>query len=432
MEYKKKKVGLFTFGLSLIIMGTAVLLNRYSQSPILKDYYLLWPAFLILLGLEFIITKLYYDFKKEEVQLSPSGLSIFLVIVVIFVSFLWGNIHSLPFNFNFGFDNDIRLGSFRNAVHESYQFGPFEIENLEELVVNNTRGRIDIQPSNDGTLKIEAEISARTNDEEKAKKWMEEIITIDQGSVTTIESSNPSARNEIAIEKIDLSIFVPKTVKIRASTSFGDILVTDMEKDVNIKQRFAGVEIANIKGQVTIESSFGPIEVSSVTGGVEIHNRHGRVRVEDISGTVAVENEHGNTHVKNVGEHLTVNSRHGEVSVQDVKGNARISNEYDQTKCSNIEGNLTVQGRHSRLDLADIKGNIDAETAYDSIYLSNDSYDHSDITLSASYGSIHVSDIPGIQVDKKGNFEDASIKMGSGSQKIRLSAEHGSIRIEAR
>ena len=87
----RKKVGLFTLGIILILCGTFMLLNRYTNFSLPDDIYLLWPVFLILLGLEFIFTKLWYDVRKTDVYLSPSGISIFLAILLLLFSSIWLN-----------------------------------------------------------------------------------------------------------------------------------------------------------------------------------------------------------------------------------------------------------------------------------------------------------------------------------------------------
>ena len=74
----RKKVGLFTLGIILILCGTFMLLNRYTNFSLPDDIYLLWPVFLILLGLEFIFTKLWYDVRKRMFICPPAAFPSFL------------------------------------------------------------------------------------------------------------------------------------------------------------------------------------------------------------------------------------------------------------------------------------------------------------------------------------------------------------------
>src|SRR5690554_5954387 len=120
-------------------------------------------GFLIMLGIEFIVTKLYYDYNQQEVQLSPSGISIVLAIVILFTSSLWTNTGFNISNFNWSFNNTNWNYNYEHIIEELYKPDVFEVSETKKLVINNARGSIDIQASNDNVLKIEAAIRFATN-----------------------------------------------------------------------------------------------------------------------------------------------------------------------------------------------------------------------------------------------------------------------------
>jgi hypothetical protein len=425
----RKKVGLFTLGITLVLSGIAIILTRYTDFHLFGDIFLLWPIFLILLGLEFIISKLWYDFRNENVQLSPSGLSIFLALVILFVSSAWIRPgFSLPdFNFNF---NGNMTNFYKDTVEDTIKVHFADLSDIQQVVINNARGSVEVLPSDDRQLDLEAQVRINTNNKEEAYHLLQDIITVNQGSVTTITGKNLSTNREHSLQHINMTIRVPKEVEIELSTEFGPVFVKDMENNVSVRQKHSDVTLENIKGNTDIHSSFADINASAITGDLNISNSHGRIKVESVSGSANIENSFASTAAQKIGRDLSINSKHGEVQVDDIKGNASIENQYSSISCSNIEGNLDIRAQHSKIIMSSIKGNIDVETSFDDIRLSNPDYTESEIKASTSFGSIKADDKINLKIDDKRNLQEASVTNGSGSQKIRLKNQHGDIRID--
>lgn len=425
----RKKVGLFTLGITLILSGIAIILTRYTDLNLFKDIFLLWPIFLILLGLEFIISKLWYDFKNQDVQLSPSMVSILLALVILFISSAWVKPgFSLP-DFNFGFNSN-PMEVYKDTVEDTFRIDSADLSNVQQIVINNTRGSVEVLPSDDKQLNLEALVRINTNNKEEAHSLLQDIITVDQGSITTITSKDLSIYREHSIQYINMTLRVPKEAEIGVSTEFGPIFVKDMENTVSISQRHSDVTLENIKGNTDIHSSFADISITAITGDLNISNSHGIIKVEEVSGGTNIGNSFASTTAQKIGGNLSINNMHGEVQVKEIKGNATIVNQYSGINCSNIEGNLDIRAQHSEVIMSSIKGNIDVETSFDDIRLSNPSYTESEIKVSTSFGSIQANNKINLKIEDKQNLQEASVTNGSGSQKIRLKNQHGDIRID--
>ena len=427
----RKKVGLLTLGITLILCGTAIILTRYTDIRLFKDIFLLWPAFLILLGLEFIFTKLWYDFKKQDVQLSPSGISIFLAILILFISSAWTNPGFRIPGFNWNFDLG-RAGFFySDSVEDTVEVESAETADVRQIVVNNERGAVEVQPSDDGQLRLEAKIRIDTNKKDEAYALIRDIITVDRrDGIMTVSVKNPSTSRDHSLQYVNMTLWVPRDTELELSTGFDRVSVKDMENNVTVRQQHGDVNLENIRGNATINSSFTAIRAAGITGDLNLINSHGEVQVENVSGSASIENSFDSTKAQQIGKDLTVKSKHGEVQAKEIKGNASIENEYDDISCSNLGGSLKVLGQHGAVSLEDIKGNIDAETTYDDIRLANPSYDNADIKANTSFSSIRGDDEIHLKVNDEENLQEASVINGSGSQKIRLKNQNGDITIE--
>ncbi len=434
MEAKRKKVGLFTLGITLILVGTAILLNRYTDYAVLKDLYLMWPAFLILLGLEFIATKIYYDVRKQDIQLSPSGISIFLVIILLFTSVLWSGINTNAFPFGFNINSNWGAWNFAHQVRETLEPDEISLADAMNIEIKNVRGIVDIQPWDEHTLKVTAEVIVDTNNIERASELMGDILRISGGNRASVTVRNPysALSNEHQLNAVNLTLWVPRSLSVIVETSFGEIYAADLHADITARNAHSRVDLTNITGNVQVNNRHGRVSVKTVIGNASIVNAHGEVLVEDIFGMLKIENEHNSTTARTIEKDVDIRSRHGQVRLENVSGNARVENEHNSTNIDNITGNLTVISRHGAVNLSNISGDIDVKNEHNSIRLTNDHYDNTDIAVETAYNSIHADSKIGLIIHKETNTQDGSVINGNGRQKIRLKNRHGEIRIDIR
>lgn len=76
-----KRIGTFTFGLTLIILGIVVIIQTFLPFDLLRYTLMLWPIVFISIGAE----TLYYLFKKD-IQIKYDFLGIILSIFLVFLS----------------------------------------------------------------------------------------------------------------------------------------------------------------------------------------------------------------------------------------------------------------------------------------------------------------------------------------------------------
>ncbi|HHW56948.1 MAG TPA: hypothetical protein GXX15_04590 [Clostridia bacterium] len=89
----KRKTGILTSGLFLIMLGIVLLLEKlYIPIPYFV-YDIVWPAFFIMLGLELVFSKKLYG---EE----NSGINLGIILLVFLILFFTSEIFYFPpFNF---------------------------------------------------------------------------------------------------------------------------------------------------------------------------------------------------------------------------------------------------------------------------------------------------------------------------------------------
>lgn len=78
-EKKEKRVGTYTFGVMLIIIGISVLIMTFTKFDFFKYLLMLWPVVLIGLGIEIL-----YLNSKSNIKVKIDLISIILMGIVLF------------------------------------------------------------------------------------------------------------------------------------------------------------------------------------------------------------------------------------------------------------------------------------------------------------------------------------------------------------
>jgi len=427
MQPRKRKVGLITFGLSLILIGAFYLLEQYTNITLSNDLYLLWPIFLILLGLEFIITKFIYDRKEEEVLLSPSILSIVLIILILGVTAFWRHFPEIK---DFPRMLSRNVDYYRYKTSESFDSGTIILDEVETISVNNTMGDITVKASPDNTLSVKAQITVRSDDEERAREYAKNAIKITKGVHTSIETERIyDTSNIVGSVSVDYTILVPREVDLRIENNFGAIQVSGIKGDVTSINRNGATTITNIDGDVEAESSFGPITIERVTGKVDADNKNGKIRAWEIGDTTKLTNSFGEIEARHINGDLTADTKNGTVEVEDIKGDADLTSSFGRISAATVAGNVSATNRNGNIELSDITGNIDCDTSFGSIVWKTDFVDNTHIEASSRLGEI-VADDFSIPVKKETTTSKISHTLGSGDRKVVLKTSNGSITIE--
>ena len=112
-EKKERRVGTYTFGVMLIIVGISVLIMTFTKLDFFRYLLMLWPVVLIGLGIEIL-----YLNSKSNIKVKIDFVSIILMGVVLFFTaiFSLGNY----FVNKVLYDEDIKGRVFNQYFENSY------------------------------------------------------------------------------------------------------------------------------------------------------------------------------------------------------------------------------------------------------------------------------------------------------------------------
>ncbi|HQJ38397.1 MAG TPA: DUF5668 domain-containing protein [Bacillota bacterium] len=429
----KRKVGSITLAVGLITVGALLFAQNFMDIPV-KDIYKYWPVLLIGLGLEMILYMLLYGRSNTEVKLSIDGLCIVFIIILGIISngirFFDVDIpgrHYFRFNGSslfegFNYRTEISEKLIKDNISDGY--------NVKTLKVTNDFGEIKVLPADGNTIRLEADITVKCNDESKAREYARNSVEIIEGEVTELYPKTPYnwVKGDHARAQIDFVVYVPKGISLEARGSFGDIRAEGIEGECRIENKNGEIIASNISGDADIDNSFGDIEVNNIGGKADISNNNGEISADNIGGSAVIENHFGDIEAEKVGGDLKVVNNNGRIYVKEVRGKADLVNAFGDIGINRVDGGITVENKNGRIEAEDVAGNAQIKNAFGDIYYKSASADNGDIYASTKFGSIDC-DKP-LQIKKEGQDTVAQGRLGTGQYKIELETKNGSITIK--
>lgn len=366
---KEKKIGVFTLAISLILLGALFLLDNFIDMNIYDILSIAWPVIIILLGLELIFSK--FIFGKDEAKLSISGKSIFFIIVIVCISFVFAAIHQIPLRLDID-------GSFIPIVYKNETIENRDIEvqvkDKDKLEVKNEFGNVKVKKGDQKDIKINMQVKMRHNyDGEEAKRIVSDILDVINNDGDTIQIVNNgeriTANGQISNLEVDLDIVIPKDMELDITNKYGEVSVDDLGDGAVISNKHGDVSINNLKGDIDIENSYGKVEITSIQGSASVKNKHGKVLANSVSKDIGVENEYGAVEVNDIGGNADISNKHELIEAKKIRGNLTIESSYCKIDIDEIEKDLKINGKGGNINSQNIDGNVRIDSEHGNIKL---------------------------------------------------------------
>ncbi len=429
----KRKVGSITLAVGLITVGALLFAQNFMDIPV-KDIYRYWPVLLIGLGLEMVLYMVLYGRNNTEVKLSVDGLCIVFIIVLGLVSngVKFINIDN-PGQMFFGYHGNSIIDGvrYRTEISETYVKDNISSSfNLKELKLTNNFGDIKVLPTDAKSIRVEAKVTVKCNDEGKAREYAKDAIEIREGEVTELSPKNPANwdKDDFAKAQVDFVVYVPKQVNVDVDSSFGDIRVEGIDGQCVLENKNGEIKASDIGGDVDIDNSFGDIEVSDVRGKADIINRNGEITADKISGSAVFESHFGDITATQIGGDLKITNNNGRITASDISGKADLGNAFGDINLDKVNGGATVESKNGRIEAEDVAGNVQIKNSFGDIYFKSASINDGDVYARTKFGNIDCE--KSLQLNKEGQDTIAQGKLGTGQNRIELTTNNGNIDIE--
>jgi hypothetical protein len=426
---KKRKVGTVTLAASLIAAGVVLFAQNFIDITI-GGLFKYWPVLLIALGIEMLIVMVTQ--RNEDVKISIDGFCIAFIIVVgimsnsaTFINF------DFPFEFNFNGDTIMEGIRYNTSIKEEIKKDNISSSyTIDTVKVTNPFGNVRVEETSESSIRIEASMEIKCNDEEKAKEYAQNAIVINEGNTTEIYTReiSSSERHDYSNAKINYVIFVPQNVKVEIYGSHGDIDIDGINGNVEVDNKFGETRIKNIGGDATVNNSFGQIVLNDIKGEVVADNSNGRISVNNIQKSADLETAFGEIDVEKVMGGLTAISKNGRITAKNITGKVEVESYFGSVAIEDVTGNVIAKSKNGEVKAERITGDTRLETDFGAIKLDSENVNNADIYAETKFGSIDTD----LQLNKEKSGSKVIVKgnIGSGQYKIELITSNGSIDIQ--
>jgi DUF4097 and DUF4098 domain-containing protein YvlB len=383
------------------------------------------------------------DLKRETpIRRGGSFVGILILLAIVGLGAAGWN-HAQPWFFHWNGDGEDFFNSFGLPEHSS------EVPLLSQQIpanaaveIDNPRGDVSIAAGDDSTIGLTAHEVAYANSDSEAKKIFDSekpSLTVNGSSVQLKSESNTSG-------KVNLTITVPRTVKITVNASKGDVtaanlgagIVVTASGDVQLSTIAGPVEAHfthgshdfsahDVQGDLSIDGDSNDITLSQIKGKVTQSGEiFGGLHMESIQGPAHMHTSMTDINFAELPGDLTLDS--GDLRINEAKGAVRVITHSKDIDLNQIYGDVTVETRNGRISIEPAGAfSVDAKNSKGDVEVTLPPNASATVTARTHNGDI-VSDYD-LPVSGDEN-KSLNGKIGSGASRIALSADNGDVRIK--
>lgn len=445
-----------TSGVLLLAIGVVALLITTGALPSFAfwhTYALWWPLLLVLLGVLLLAERLldrgfyarrYPNGAYSGYQRRRGGGLVGLVVLLVLLGVVshhgyWGHWNGQNWNgndwnwpswdFNFGgqtYENDVTLA--QAVVPDG------------SLLIENARGDVQVAPSADGILHVEAHQMARVPEHDKAHAFAatrpQIAVNGSQATLTVPEQQGVDVRLEVQM---------PAGVLCTVHTHHGDVAVSGLKRPLEIEDDHGDVTLDDLGNTAHLQMDHGDVQARSVAGDVAVDGRADDIDLSGIGGRIALQGEFfGNTQIDSAQGPVQIHSSRTNLDLAHLTGS--LSLDADDLRVDGAAGGMRLTTRSKDIEVDGLTGDASITDSNGDIHVSarqplgaltlNDST--GDITLSLPAGSnFSLNGVTGSEDTIESDWglvqstenDSKSIRgqVGTGGPSIELRTDHGDL-----
>ncbi|WP_338759806.1 hypothetical protein WAF17_12350 [Bernardetia sp. ABR2-2B] len=321
----------------------------------------------------------------------------------------------------------------------------FKVSEKHLLSISNKYGNVNFKNHDKNEVSVQVTILAWARSDKEAQRMLDRI-EIDQDSdsedrtvsfETEIEESREGHNyNQGEGFEINYEIKIPKNLNVDVENKFGSVTLSDLNGKLNLQLKHGNFNAHNLTGmRHSISVEFGNLSINEV-GSADIEVAHGSINIDKSSTDLNVDSKHSNIRIDEANL-LEINAKHGNMRIGTVS-KVTGENKFGQIEIRKVLKSAVLNLKHGSCQIERIvKGfdRIEVENAHGGIELRFDSDAKFQFETRTEHGSIRNS-MPNTTIQRQEDDDHDKIlegkTNGGGSGKVRVTNQHGSIRLEER
>ncbi|HLM82328.1 MAG TPA: DUF4097 family beta strand repeat-containing protein [Terriglobales bacterium] len=430
----------------LFLMGTMGIMDIHHLGSLFARF---WPALLILWGALKLIE--YEQAKRYGQPVRGIGVGgVFLMLFLIVAGLIATQASRVDWK-NLG--EHIQLGD-DEGIDEIFGGSTFnysgELSNAlpaggNSLHINDDRGTITVNVSDDKKLKVSWRKKVRAENQQDADRYNAKTDpTITQGDKVLTLNANTQGAGAKGVTT-DLDIYVPVNTALVIASGRGAVTIAGMASNVEVDHHRGEVNINDHTGNVSLDMESGSVRLGHVKGDVTVQGRGDEVAVEDVDGAVHVNGEFRETRLVRVSK--TVSFRSARTDMEFSRLDGRMDLDSGDLRADSLSGPMLLKTRSKDITLEGLSGDLRLEDVNGTVSVGL--YKPGNIQIDNRRGDVQISippntaikveartrageitsDFDEIKVDNKDKQSSASGSIGTNGPRLVMNCDKGTIEI---
>ncbi len=344
-------------GVFALLLTTGVL----SFDAFWEGYGRWWPLLLVLLGLFLLLERLLDrrdpGFRAQYGTPGVAGyprrrsgagvpLVIFLVLLGVLSHRARGGGLLFPHS-GWGWNGDWNFDG-EQHVQDVHLEQPFPADGA--LVIDNARGDVDLAPSADGSLHVDAHQVAHGPERSAARAFVatRPVLSLHGASATLTVPGHDGVA-------VRLVLAVPRGVLCTVRTTHGDVAASGLERALEVKQDHGDVTLSSLRGAVHLVMNHGDVHARTLAGDLVIEGQADDISAADVHGKALLHGEFfGDTELDSIAGAVEFHTPRTSLDVGHLSGDLSIDG--DDLRIAGADGGLALETRSKDIDLTDLSG----------------------------------------------------------------------------
>ena len=211
----------------------------------------------------------------------------------------------------------------------------------------------------------------------------------------------------------------------------GELKATDIRGDLEVHGEHTGIVATGVAGRALLETTFGDVVAQSVTGELRAKAEKGSVQATDVSGAVFADASFDDVSLARIAGPVEVTVQHGGLKANGLEKGVKARVTGDAVEIGDFRGPVDATVERAGIELAAAASLVDPVTVsvtHGAIRLQLPRESRIDLEATAQGGEVQV-DVPGFVLTRAESAR-ASGKLGGGGPLVKLTADHGDVRVE--
>ena len=349
------------------------------------------------------------------------------VIADFFMQFETQSMQQISSMSELGINNELNTPE---AIRKS-SFNYNQTQNIEEFILNNPVGSVDIEGHDKDSIEVTYEIKVYARDAEVAEDYLDEInvdyeVSNEEFEIF-IETDRPKPSNIKAYE-VEFDIKAPKDLYINLANKYGKVKVQNFNSGLDLTTKYNATIVNFVKGNININNKYGSLNVSDLDGQIVIDSSYNQNDFKNITGNLKLETAYTQTYLDNIYADVELEGRYGGGNFENLRGDLDLDIKYMGLTMDEVKGKIAGNMEYGEVTIESLRNEIDVTSRYSDlkIWMVKDFRDL-DVRVKTRHGNLRT-DL-NLDIMRDDNTRTITGTTGDGSHEIRIDASYADVEL---